>query len=233
MNHFLIQLKVRKKEFLQFLAIGSGAYAAGIILLALILEISGIETYVTLGTMLAGSIFIFVHVFGIPVSFAGEFNMAVSMGVSRKEFVGSYAAVNLLEIAVFEAVLYGFGRLETLFAQTLFPEFTKEFDCMVLFQWNYLLALLIGMTVTELFVGAVILRYGSKALIVLAVLWFGAFMIPAKIAGNKTAAAIFSKIGIALENGMTMQNIFIFGAAAAAVLSLVSWNLLRKQCVNA
>ncbi len=57
---------------------------------------------VTLGMLIAMAALVFVHFFGIIFSFVGEFNMAISMGATRRAYVGSYALFNMAELAGLE-----------------------------------------------------------------------------------------------------------------------------------
>ena len=102
MNSFLIQCKVRKAELLQFLGITAVGYLIGLIVVFIVMNVAKENTCATAGTMLAVIAFAFIHLFGITLSFMGDFNMAISLGATRKSFVSGYVLFNLLEIAVLE-----------------------------------------------------------------------------------------------------------------------------------
>lgn len=95
-GNFLIQCKTRKMEVLQFLAVAFGSYVFGIIVMMIIRANTMEENEcVTLGMLIAMAALVFVHFFGIIFSFVGEFNMAISMGATRRAYVGSYALFNM------------------------------------------------------------------------------------------------------------------------------------------
>ena len=91
MNSFLIQCKVRKAELLQFLGITAvGNDLIGLIVVFIVMNVAKENTCATAGTMLAVIAFAFIHLFGITLSFMGDFNMAISLGATRKSFVSGY-----------------------------------------------------------------------------------------------------------------------------------------------
>ena len=84
-GNFLIQCKTRKMEVLQFLAVAFGSYVFGIIVMMIIRANTMEENEcVTLGMLIAMAALVFMHFFGIIFSFVGEFNMAISMGATRR-----------------------------------------------------------------------------------------------------------------------------------------------------
>ena len=85
MNSFLIQCKVRKTELLQFLGITAVGYLIGLIVVFIVMNVAKENTCATAGTMLAFIAFAFMHLFGITFSFMGDFNMAISLGATRKK----------------------------------------------------------------------------------------------------------------------------------------------------
>ncbi len=78
MNSFLIQCKVRKAELLQFLGITAVGYLIGLIVVFIVMNVAKENTCATAGTMLAVIAFAFIHLFGITLSFMGDFTMAIS-----------------------------------------------------------------------------------------------------------------------------------------------------------
>ena len=163
-GNFLIQCKTRKMEVLQFLAVAFGSYVFGIIVMMIIRANTMEENEcVTLGMLIAMAALVFMHFFGIIFSFVGEFNMAISMGATRRAYVGSYALFNMAELAGLELLLFVLGKIESALMRVIYPQCEVILDLTQYFQWKYLLAVIVGMTIVELFLGAVILRFGMKA----------------------------------------------------------------------
>lgn len=232
-ENFLIQCKTRKMEVLQFLAVAFGSYVFGIIVMMIIRANTMEENEcVTLGMLIAMIVLVFIHFFGITFSFVGEFNMALSMGATRKSFVGSYALFNMVELAGLELLLFVLGKIELALISVIYPQCEIILDVTQYFQWKYLLAVIVGMTVVELFLGAVILRFGMKAFWVVWAIGMFLTLVPAKLSENEVMAAKMHQLGeqIGLEN--IVQYLFAAGVVAAVIMAVLGWNFLKKQRVT-
>lgn len=231
-ENFLIQCKTRKMEVLQFLVAAFGGYVFGIIVMMIIRANTVEKECVTLGMLIGMIILVFMHFFGITFSFVGEFNMALSMGATRKSFVGSYALFNMVELAGLELLLFVLGKIELALISVIYPQCEIILDVTQYFQWKYLLAVIVGMTVVELFLGAVILRFGMKAFWVVWAIWMFLTLVPVKLSENEVMAAKMHHLGeqIGLEN--IVQYLFAAGVVAAVIMAVLGWNLLKKQRVT-
>lgn len=233
MNSFLIQCKVRKTELLQFLGITAVGYLIGLIVVFIVMNVAKENTCATAGTMLAVIVFALMHLWGISFSFIGDFNMAVSMGVTRKSFAAGYALFNLLEIAVLELEIVVFGVLEKFLLKTAFPQAAVEADMTNFFTWNYLSGVVVVFTTVEMFFGAVILRYGMKVLWILWAVWMIICLVPMNIAKNEKLSGELAKLGLFLGGKFTPQGIVALVIALTIVIAVITWNILRKQRVTA
>lgn len=231
-GNFLIQCKTRKMEVLQFLVAAFGGYVFGIIVMMIIRANTVEKECVTLGMLIGMIILVFMHFFGITFSFVGEFNMALSMGATRKSFVGSYALFNMVELAGLELLLFVLGKIELALISVIYPQCEIILDVTQYFQWKYLLAVIVGMTVVELFLGAVILRFGMKAFWVVWAIWMFLTLVPVKLSENEVMAAKMHQLGeqIGLEN--IVQYLFAAGVVAAVIMAVLGWNFLKKQRVT-
>jgi hypothetical protein len=219
-------------EVLQFLVAAFGGYVFGIIVMMIIRANTVEKECVTLGMLIGMIILVFMHFFGITFSFVGEFNMALSMGATRKSFVGSYALFNMVELAGLELLLFVLGKIELALISVIYPQCEIILDVTQYFQWKYLLAVIVGMTVVELFLGAVILRFGMKAFWVVWAIWMFLTLVPVKLSENEVMAAKMHQLGeqIGLEN--IVQYLFAAGVVAAVIMAVLGWNLLKKQRVT-
>lgn len=75
----------------------------------------------------------------------GDFNMAISLGATRKSFVSGYVLFNLLEIAVLELEIVVFGVVEKFLLENAFPQAVMEIDLTNFFTWNYLSGVLVDL----------------------------------------------------------------------------------------
>ena len=219
-------------EVLQFLVAAFGGYVFGIIVMMIIRANIVEKECVTLGMLIGMIILVFMHFFGITFSFVGEFNMALSMGATRKSFVGSYALFNMMELAGLELLLFVLGKIELALISVIYPQCEIILDVTQYFQWKYLLAVIVGMPVVELFLGAVILRFGMKAFWVVWAIWMFLTLVPAKLSENEVMAAKMHQLGeqIGLEN--IVQYLFAAGVVAAVIMAVLGWNFLKKQRVT-
>lgn len=232
-ENFLIQCKTRKMEVLQFLAVAFGSYVFGIIVMMIIRANTMEENEcVTLGMLIAMAALVFIHFFGIIFSFVGEFNMAISMGATRRAYVGSYALFNMAELAGLELLLFVLGKIEAALMRVIYPQCEIILDLTQYFHWKYLLAVIVGMTVVELFLGAVILRFGMKVFWIIWAIWMFLTLVPVKLSENEVMAAKMHQLGeqIGLEN--IVQYLFAAGVVAAVIMAVLGWNLLKKQRVT-
>ena len=217
MNSFLIQCKVRKAELLQFLGITAVGYLIGLIVVFIVMNVAKENTCATAGTMLA----------------VIAFNMAISLGATRKSFVSGYVLFNLLEIAVLELEIVVFGVVEKFLLENAFPQAVMEIDLTNFFTWNYLSGVLVVFTAVEMFFGAVILRYGMKVLWILWAVWMIICLVPMNIAKNEKLSGELAKLGLFLGGKFTPQGIVALVIALTIVIAVITWNILRKQRVTA
>ena len=233
MNSFLIQCKVRKAELLQFLGITAVGYLIGLIVVFIVMNVAKDNTCATAGTMLAVTAFAFIHLFGITFSFIGDFNMAISLGETRKRFVAGYALFNLLEIAVLELEIVVFGVVEKFLLENAFPQSVMEIDLTTFFSWKYLLGTMLILETVELFFGAIILKYGMKAFWVLWAVWMIGCLVPINIEKNEKLSGTLARLGILLGGKITSQGIAALVIAVTIIMVMITWKILRKQRVTA
>ena len=212
-GNFLIQCKTRKMEVLQFLAVAFGSYVFGIIVMMIIRANTMEENEcVTLGMLIAMAALVFMHFFGIIFSFVGEFNMA--------------------ELAGLELLLFVLGKIESALMRVIYPQCEVILDLTQYFQWKYLLAVIVGMTIVELFLGAVTLRFGMKAFWAIWAIWMFVTLVPAKLIENEALAAKMHQFGMQIGFGNIVQYLVVVGVIAAVIMAVLGWNFLKKQSVT-
>lgn len=233
MKYFLTQAKVRKIEFWQFVGIMTGVYLViGGIVDGVFLNHTEGEGTVLLAMLIVAFATVLVHFLAISLGFVGEFNMALSMGATRRAYVGSYAVFNIAEIAVLEVILVLYGYLERAVLQMLQPQSEIAFDLISYLKVSYLLAMPFAMTILELFFGAVILKYGMKVFWILWAFWMGFSAIMARLSDNDLFAEKLSGLGLAAGGAITVRGGVVFGTAVCILLAAASWKMLRKQRVT-
>ena len=98
--------------------------------------------------------------------------------------------------------------------------------------WKYLLAVIVGMTIVELFLGAVTLRFGMKAFWAIWAIWMFVTLVPVKLIENKALAAKMHQFGMQIGFGNIVQYLVVVGVIAAVIMAVLGWNFLKKQSVT-
>lgn len=179
-----------------------------------------------MGTLLALIFLAAVHLFVCSFSIMQEFNLAVSMGVTRKSFVPGYMAFSLLELAcagLFLLLLFLVERRTVgLAAPGAFM--TELFH--VIARSPYILLAAFGLLAAEMLSGALTLRFGFKiywgfwllGMLPLFLRWFGAEQFISQTAVFIQRLDPF----IQITGGLFLEFLIV----------LISWLLYRKQRVT-
>lgn len=233
------QIKRRKKEARLELLVISGIY------LFTIAVVLGIGIYhrnrqEVVEVFPAGS------VFGILVGmsfwfFAGsfyfmrEFNMAVSMGQTRKKFVWCYELVSVLEILAMLVLLKGFAAVEKGIYHWLLPEAKSFLEVNRIISWNRVAVIVLGVVAVQMLIQALLLRYGMK---VYWVLWF-IWMLAAYTPNFVSEESVIAKKGTEFVNWV-IRAAELFGGNFWIIVCLlasggfagIAWYFLRRQQVT-
>lgn len=234
------QLKRRQKEALLKFLILLGVYVFVVILML------GIEIYnrekqmvfqkqiIPAGSLFAGITGLFLYFLGESFYFFREFNLAVSMGQTRKKFVWCYEIVSILEVVVWIILLRGFVAIEEELYHWLLPEAVFLVKGTTIFQWKIIFAVLPLVASVQMLVQALVLRYGIKIYIGIWLLGMllaytpqmmkSSLLVQKGIALAKWAEQISKQFGEIIWIGM------IF--AAVCILGGIAWGFLRKQQVT-
>ena len=220
-----IQFQTRKAELVQLFLLAAGCYALGMLIMTGVNLWGNAEENVPIGTLIAMVAMAFTHFFCVSFSFIGEFNMAISMGATRKAFVGSYTVFTVAEIALFEFILFVFGCFEQFLLGKAFPQNRLILDVTAFFTWKNCLSVLIAFTVMELFVAAVILRFGMKAFWTLWIVYMLIAFLPAKLSENEALVAKFHQF----SSEYLIRNLLIVAVVALIAMAVATWRILRRQ----
>lgn len=235
MNSLVIQLKRRKEEFLQYVAIIGAAWLIGMVIVLLVCKLGGENSYITLGSLFGVMVMTLLFVFGEVFSFLQEFNLAISMGQIRRNFVWMYQLVSAVEIAILVFMLFLMHKLELLVYGLAMQEISPEFQLDVLFQLKYVIPAIIGTVAVEMLLQALFLRFGMKAFWGIWFAWMLVCIAPTRLLHNEKALAYAGKffapvIGLASNGGLVFW--MVSGLLIIAVMMGIAWNMLRKQRVT-
>ena len=155
------------------------------------------------------------------------------MGATRKQFVGSYVAFGLSELAfacVFIRVLYG---LEKTFYLKMFGLPTYEAAVISAGDWLlWAVGLIAVLLSAELLLGALLLKFGAKAF---AVIWL-AIMTACYLPGwllrmdGRKESVFGGRLGDMVQ--AAAPAIPVVTVFVCVIMVLAAWGMLRRQQVN-
>lgn len=235
MNMICKVLKIRRADVWQIPLIELGSFLFGFGIMAIILCWSeDAESSYPLGALFAFLMTALLVCFFGGLSFIHEYSDAVNMGRTRKSFVTAYAVVSILEFLVCNFAVYILYKTEiNIYIRMGKPvEFQKE-SWGIAFWILLCIVLAIFEVAVQLFIGAVILRFGKKALWVLWALWMFICIAPGRVSneaeGEHTLFGEFAyKIVLKMTEGGKNGVVMII-LVVSVVLMIPSILILRKQ----
>lgn len=201
---------------------------------------STVEGYVIIGAFIAVCLGMFVKLMSDIFSFGSKFELAISMGCTRREFLSVYWVENVLFAIVEIAAAILFGILETQLGRILYAGTSLSVSLnLTSFLLNYkvITGLSLLVPAVGMFLGTFMLKFQRKAFWVLWAIWMTAFLGCGKISNivTKNPDSMLSNIikGIpALFKTIAGPVWILLFIAVCAVLFLVSAVLLRRQEVR-
>lgn len=233
--------KMYLPELYQMLVIMLIAEIFGIVLVRIIVSVDPtVEGYVVLGSFFAICLGMIVTVMSCCFSYGAKFNLAVSMGCTRKEFFSAHWIGAILFVFVEIAAVLILGLLETglgriMYADTFLSEKLNLLP--YLMDYRVVIALLLLVPAFGIFIGSFILKFQTKVMWALWVVWMSAFLGGAKISDviSKNPDGVLANI----VNGIfhffktvTGPVLVLLLLAVCAVMFVISAMLLRKQEVR-
>lgn len=232
-------LKMTKNEFkLQFANLWQmalvvlGMFAAGEIVVAIIMAATSPDDGATLGWLFAmmGLAFWF---FCVGAQIVTGLNNAISMSRTRKSYLAAHYLVNFSFSAAMVAFVWLLGQLERLGWRLLYPGLPMEFDFSKWFGLKVaMLIVMVGVVIAS-FLGALIARFGKKAFWALWAIWMFAFLILPRMADNmEESTTVLGMIGrtvfrfFASVPPAVWKTLGVFGLVGCLIGTVL---LLRRQ----
>lgn len=148
-------------------AIIGGAWLVGMIIVALILNFAKNlpNSYFNAGTVFAlviGGFYVLITDF---MFFAINFNIAVSMGISRKRFLINGSIVLFVQHLIYIALLFVLSKLEMLLAALFYPNLDRVKDIMNIdgIMLLQMVGGVLALIAVSIFIGALLQRFGKTA----------------------------------------------------------------------
>lgn len=226
-----------KADIFSYIAVTAGGGIFGM-LIAFCILIFEKDSYGKIGAVLALVFGIILLFFGGIFFIQGEFNIAISMGKTRKYFVPARYLEQVLNILVMLAVVMLINWLEGLVYPAICPQAVCEFDIdSLLHNAGALIGIIFGAPVLVLLFGALLMRFSAQFFWVFWALWMVLFVGGPRImsAVNENPDSVPARIGLKildLAGGISPVQLAVTLILLAAVLMAVTVGLFRKQRVT-
>ena len=244
MKEFIRTLKetfqVNRKEILQYglLAIAGGIL--GVILVLIIMAVDGTgEDYGQLGTLFAEMFSAIALLFGGIFAVQTDFNLAISMGKTRKYYVPARYLLLVLDTTIILAIVFLTSRIENALYPAIYPGTVCDLNAGgILNSPGVFAAIAMGVPMIVLLFGALLMRFSTKFFWVLWAFWMFLCMGGPRIASAtiENPNSLPGRIGLALVEVLTgLTALKLFGIAAVIILAglIVTFVLFKKQRVTA
>lgn len=224
--------KIKTKDIGMILFLEFFGFILGAILMFAIISLTADETegYFEMATIFAAMFFVFVCIFLGVGNFIQDYNMAVMMGKTRKNFLVSYGVFSTVEIAVAELFLYLLYRLERVINLVIYRgrEHDIEVTWEIFFNVKVFFLVLITVFVLKYFCGAFLLKFLKKANMILLLIWMVFCASQTRILQSEWFANLF-ETGVAQKGSGVLVVIW---AVTMVALSIVAVRMLSKQEVT-
>lgn len=190
------------------------------------------------GTLLALIMVPFVQILVGTSMMALHFNIAVSMGTTRRRVVPAFMVFVFLGELLAVGVAYLLYHLEKWIFSIAYTGMDVELDFGFVFRWNYILLACFAIVALNMLMGALFLKYGKKALTVFWIIWMVACIGMPRLAHmlKSTQDNAFLRVCrkvLDVLYGFTENGILTGVFLCSAVFILLAWLMLRKQQVEA
>lgn len=217
-------LKIHKKSWIFLLCCMLGLFIMGVGMVILILKTDETTTtYFCMGTLMSVFSILGSAVFN-GIYFRPEFNLALSMGETRKRFLGLYALRQLLLTVVGYGAVLALMQLELVLYRSIFPTLENEDVFYFLTDWRIILPVMIACVLLPMFIGTLHSRFGKPVMVILYFVWLACCMLPSQLSHNETLMNTVSSVPVAAWIGL--------GIAAMIAMAVTVIRLGSKQMVQ-
>lgn len=194
-RQFLLDWKLYRKSFLMMLAVQLGVFLFGFVMTCVIMNVDDDPgSWFCLGSLLSLFMLVVVALFFYSFSYAQELQLALSMGRTRRSFLGAYTLRLVFQLLAGYVLVLLAHQVELRLYPALFPGFENDFYFFFLTDWRYVLPVLMGLPVLSLFIGALYGRFGKSGLWFFYFLWmFCCFVLPRMADAEVTDTGILDR----------------------------------------
>ena len=244
MKEFMRTLKetfqVNRIEPIQYGLLPIAGAILGIVLVLIIMAVDGTgEDYGQLGTVFAIMFSTIVLLFGGIFSVQSDFNLAISMGKTRKYYMPARYLVLVLDTVIILTIVLLTSRIEDALYPAIYPGTVCDLNAgRFLNSPGVFAAIALGVPMIILLFGVLLMRFSAKFFWVVWALWMFLCMGGPRIASAtiENPDSLPGKVGLALVEVLTgLTALKLFGIAAVTILTglIVTFVLFKKQRVTA
>ena len=228
------QVKIEVCDMSVYLALEAGLCALGMVIMTCVHMFGNEESYFPLGSMIAAIAVLCLIIFGNIFSLCMGFDMAVSMGKTRKQYYPSAIIVYFLMTLVLLAGLFLLLRVVTAIYGVLLPGKIKEnIPIMTKFTVPWIFGGAAALNGCAALGAAIVRRFKRGRVIILAFWLLGCWTLPG--ATDSRASNFMNRIGIVWGQWFggfeTWAQISMMVGAGVA-LCAAAYLIFRKQAVQ-
>ena len=231
-------MRVNKNEFVFYGGVSLLGAVFGIIMVLVIMAVDGTgEDYGELGSLFALMMGVIVMVFGGIYGTQADFNLAISMGKTRKHFVPAKYMLLVMETVMLIGIAMLVGWIEGFLYNAIYPLAINELHISAWLDYpSLLVGVALGIPAITMLLGALLMLFGQKFFWVIWALWMlGCMGFPRIInaAVHESKAGKFSVAVVRFIAGLPKGSLTIAMFVLIAVAVVANYLLLRKQRVTA
>lgn len=231
--------QVNRSEFLSYGAVPAFAGIAGIIIVLIIMAAEGSgEEYGKLGSLMALMMGTIALLFGGVFSVQSDFNLAISMGKTRKHFVPARYLMLLLDTLMVWGIATLINLTEGALYEAIYPGAVCELGMRFLYQNPAVVTgILLVVPMLLLLLGALLMKFTAKIFWVLWAFWMLGCMGLPRVADAMKERPDSFLAGIGRAAVQILSNESVGGPVVATAILLVAGMtavvlLLRRQRVT-
>lgn len=202
-------------------------FVFGFIMASVMITTGEETTWFAMGTLMAGIVPLFASPFFFALSYSQEFNLVLSLGSTRREFITGYLLRQAVLLLLTYGLVFALGQLESLLYPLMFPGIVKEagFTPLELFcDLRLLIPMFAVSLIMPLFFGSLIARFGKVAWLVI---YFGFLLLSFNI-----SHILDNQMLIRFVLGVPLSAWYAVGAAVLAAMLTTGLLLSKKQAVQ-
>lgn len=223
-------------DLLVMLAAMAGGMVLGVVMVCIIMHVDADPgSWFCMGTLFCCLVGVVFQLIRGAFGYSTEFQLALAMGCTRREFMVSYFLRALISGAIVLALTRLVYSLELHLYTALFPQYGNDADFSVIFRWNVLLIAIFAMALIPMFLGSLYSRYGKKGMAAFYVIWlFCCFVLP-RMFHEEFGPGVLDQVAFRLRHIIFLVPApiwIVLGLAAAAAMAAATVIFGRTQPVK-